>query len=469
MLTIRTNEGETAFPLWKSRDESKLWKEVGKLLLTIPIPNQIHVDLDGNTASLIVGKRGTYMKDGKIYPSMFVKVEYNDIWLPSSTYPEAYLTCINPESNNYKFYYLRPQPDGKINVSYGRIGSDRGEAFGTRDVQEPYDSYLYWIRYYEKLSKGYVDMSDVYLSKPIDKEPEEPDDEVSAELYQLLKQYAKHIVDDTLVNSKVTQGQIEKTRVLLNKLGEQSTVDNFNAVLGEILQISPRKARYINLMYANRPSEFSDIVDREENLYSAMSACVSNYDTFRSHRIRIFKATEKQTEDVKRHLVGDGLEGKVLNVYRVIDHSRKEKFDSYVKANHIHKIKQLWHGSRNENWLSIMLNGLQLNPNAQITGKMFGQGIYFAPRAKKSFGYTSCTGSFWAHGKSQVGFMGLFATAYGKPCMVRSAGKYTESFLKAQGKDCVHATPENTGLKNDEIIYYNENAMVLNYIVEFST
>ena len=68
----------------------------------------------------------------------------------------------------------------------------------------------------------------------------------------------------------------------------------------------------------------------------------------------------------------------------------------------IHKNKKLlWHGSRNENWMSIISNGLILNPNAVITGKMFGQGIYFAPKSRKSFGYTSYDGSYWARGNSK--------------------------------------------------------------------
>ena len=67
--------------------------------------------------------------------------------------------------------------------------------------------------------------------------------------------------------------------------------------------------------------------------------------------------------------------------------------------------KFLWHGSKNENWLNILGTGLKLNPNATITGKMFGKGIYFAPSATKSAGYTSMTGSYWANGRSNRAFM----------------------------------------------------------------
>ena len=52
---------------------------------------------------------------------------------------------------------------------------------------------------------------------------------------------------------------------------------------------------------------------------------------------------------------------------------------------------------------------------AIITGKMFGNGIYFAPSAAKSWGYTSARGTRWARGTSNTAFMALFATAYGNP------------------------------------------------------
>ena len=117
--------------------------------------------------------------------------------------------------------------------------------------------------------------------------------------------------------------------------------------------------------------------------------------------------------------------------------------------------------------MSIILNSLQLNPNAVITGKMFGQGIYFAPSSMKSFNYTSCRGTSWANGKDDTGFMGIYAVAYGNPHDVSMACRYSKTDLKSIGKDCVHAHA-GTQLKNDEIVFYDEDAVCLNYIVEFS-
>ena len=117
------------------------------------------------------------------------------------------------------------------------------------------------------------------------------------------------------------------------------------------------------------------------------------------------KATEKQKKEVIAHL-SDRLKGKVHQVYRVINQKHKKRFNDYTEKRDIHQVKQLWHGSRNENWFSILENGLQLNPNAIITGKMFGKGIYFAPSSNKSWNYTSYRGTSWASGNSDTAFMG---------------------------------------------------------------
>lgn len=63
--------------------------------------------------------------------------------------------------------------------------------------------------------------------------------------------------------------------------------------------------------------------------------------------------------------------------------------------------------------------------------------------------------------------MGLYATAYGKPYDVTTAGRYTQKFLNQNHCNCVHAHA-GSQLYNDEIVFYDENAMLLNYIVEFN-
>ena len=64
--------------------------------------------------------------------------------------------------------------------------------------------------------------------------------------------------------------------------------------------------------------------------------------------------------------------------------------------------------------------------------------------------------------------MGLYAVAYGTPYETSTwsgATDYKQEVKKA-GANCLHA-PAGSALMNDEIVFYNEAAVVLNYIVEF--
>ena len=162
-------------------------------------------------------------------------------------------------------------------------------------------------------------------------------------------------------------------------------------------------------------------------------------------------------------------------IYEVHPHEQEKKFDAFVKDRKIDNIKLLFHGTGNENMFSIVKTKLLLNPNATIHGKMFGNGIYTALSALKSEGYTSSNGSFWAHGTSNRWYLLIYKAAYGhaydpyKSGGLSYSGKSSEvdlRFYKA-GYNCLHAYGGTCGLRNDEIIFYNEDALCLQYILEF--
>ena len=69
---------------------------------------------------------------------------------------------MDPEKNAYKFYKLSSMGD-MVRASYGRMGQMKGQLFGERSYDYPLS--MFWIKYYEKLSKGYVDRSDVYMDE----------------------------------------------------------------------------------------------------------------------------------------------------------------------------------------------------------------------------------------------------------------------------------------------------------------
>lgn len=447
----------------------------------IAIPNQINVDSPNGGFLLKVGVRGSYIENGVEKPSMFVQMSGKNVFgLIHSAFPEKYLVCIHPESNNYKGYHLRPMANGTIDCIYGSIDvMAKGQG---RHVKEPYDASLFWVRYFEKLSKGYVDKSDVYLdtAKPQKKVSTNSKvvDNADTRLYAKLLKFTKQVVNRHLANLKITKKQVKESRKIWNTLGKYKTVKAFNKHLMELMLISPRKrdplSDNISRYLATDTSDFGRIIDFEESLINAMESNIGEddvcSDAFKNFGIDVFEATAEQKAEVMNMLGNSPLKNKVLHVWRIKPLKQEKLFAEYCKKNHVKTIKKFWHGSRSENWISIIQHSLMLNPNAQITGKMFGKGIYFAPSPSKSFGYTSCYGTYWANGRNSTGFMGIYATAYGNPFEPTTWGSICEhQVVNSNGKyNCLHAHAGSSGLRNDEVVFYNEHAVCLNYLVEFT-
>lgn len=468
--------------------ESSVWKVIGQELAKADCPSTVNVTLSlrgvNFGSAFKVAKRGTWTDDdGTVYPSRYITIECGNVNLASlqpSKYEPVYLTCIHPQSNNYKAYYLEQLPSGEITARYESI--DKFAKGQYKEVKQPYPSYMFWVRYYEKLSKGYVDQSEIYFDKGkvSTKGTTKAGSPATAseKLYKMLYDYAYHTVEQTLVSVHVTQKQVKEARKIWKKLGTLKTVRAFNKHLQQLMVISPRKRNPLqdNVadFLAKEKSDMAGIIDREDNLISAMETLAntgkpeSNVPSFKDFGIDVFEATQEQYDEVIRILGTSSLPQKVSRVWRVKPLAQEKRFAKYCKTHNIHAIKKLWHGSRNENWANIIKESLSLNPNAVITGKMFGKGIYFAPSPSKSFNYTSYRGTYWAKGTSDKGYMGIFATAYGTPNFVSCSGEYAQTCGANSPYDCVHAKPENTGLRADEIIFYDEDAVLLNYLVEFA-
>lgn len=460
ILELRTENSSKIIDVPET--ENDCFKAIGEFIFHLKGASTVHVSCSrGDAVYSITPRSGT----------MFVREQSNSINLPSiGNYPSVYLTCVNQEHNNYKFYQL-DQNGNDVVATYGRIGSQPGEMFGVRNYTYPRN--MFWIKYYEKIAKGYVDRSDIMVmnnttdvSNP---SPKASSNDPISKLYDYLLSCSKQIVQSVLTSGwqSVSTKQYKECKKILKKMYERKTVSGFNKQLLELIAFSPRKVHHVDDLLAKKVSDFASILTREEDLLSAMQIVAdSNEQTensFASMDIEVYIATDKQKEQVMNKL-SSTLQNKVKTVYRVINHKTQKRFDAYLKSNNIKKVKQFWHGSRNENWLSIMKNGLSLSPNAKITGKMFGNGIYFAPKSDKSWNYTSYKGSYWAKGSSDVAFMALYATAYGNPLDVTCAHHYTKQTL--QDHDCVHAHA-GSQLLNDEIIFYDEDAITINYVVEF--
>ena len=395
-----------------------------------------------------------------------------------------YLIKVEPGQNHNKYYKQICKGHSWV-AEYGRVGA------GCQTKTYPIS--MWEKKYREKLAKGYVDRTDL-VEDLIRKEApasgsgyKEIADRAIAEIVERLQRMAKQAVADnyTVTSNQVTMAMVSRAQEQLARMATMggASVQDFNSALIELFGIIPRKMGNVSAYIASKREDFGPILEREQDLLDVMKGQVyvppeqpeeAMADdvvgrTILEEKGLVFSPTDDNDIAVIRSALGSCADH-FVRAWRVTNLATQKRFDEYTKDGMTTKL--LWHGSRNENWWSIVGSGLVLRPtNAVITGKMFGYGIYFATKARKSLGYTSLSGSYWARGSSSTAFMGLYEVAYGKPFDVYSfTGRYSSLNYDGlqqmcPGANCLHAH-EGQMLRNDEIIVYQECQTTIKYLVE---
>lgn len=403
----------------------------------------------------------------------------------------VHLIMVTAENNN-KFYDMVPKGD-HIEIKYGRVDST------CTTITKPMSE---WDKIYKsKVKKGYVDKSDlvadlvekVVAKKDLEYKP--IPNKVIADIVQRLQDFAQKAIDANykVKANQVTQAMIDEAQAVLVSLTNCTTVKSFNDTLLKLFTVIPRKMGQVKSYLANDKDDFGRIIEKEQDLLDVMKGQVvvaqlseptnedeeyqNNCTILEALGIEIEETTDEDVKLIKKEL-GDCAD-RYYASWKVKNLKNDERFKKYCKEAGLKKkdIKLLWHGTRNENVWSILKTGLVLRPtNAVITGKMFGYGLYNAPRARKSLGYTSF--GYWTRGSANTGFMILHELAYGKPYDVYSFDSkyYDFNYEKLQkacpGANCLHAHAgmnNSNGwgtLQNDEIIVYKEEQMNAKYLVE---
>jgi poly [ADP-ribose] polymerase len=394
-----------------------------------------------------------------------------------------YLIMVTSDENHNKFYRMIPNGDN-FTVQYGRVGN-------SYVATDSYPIHMWDKKLNEKLKKGYADQTRLVATPAVEKKTKQYADisiKAIADIIHRLQSFAHQAIVDnyTITSSKVSQTMIDEAQDLINRLNlTDNNQKSFNNILVDLFRTIPRKMDKVVNYLAYEDRDYSTILQREQDLLDVMRGQVvqqeinvAEDDTsiegkrtlLEALGLQVFEIANEDKNIIKNKL-GE-LQPKFSNAWEVINTKTQKNFDEFIRQNNINNKQLYWHGSKNENWWSIINSGLVLRPNASITGKMFGEGIYFAPLAKKSFGYTSYNGTYWARGTSYQAFMSLFDVAYGKPYDVYNHGDfYNFNYEKLQqvkaGANCLHAHAGKM-LYNDEIVIYKENQITIKYLVELS-
>ena len=400
-------------------------------------------------------------------------------------YKPIHLVMVAAGANNNKYYRLIPHGD-TWTAEYGRVGcTPQTRTYPKRQFNSKYN---------EKIRKGYVDQTDlvqdlITVEKPKGAPEYRPiDNPAISEIVERLQNMARKVISEnyTVSSNKVTQAMVDEAQNILTGLLTITDVKQFNDELLKLFTTIPRKMGSVSSYIANKTEDFNKIIHREQDLLDVMKGQVVQKQVVEETDEENTPVNEKtiletlglefnecNADDIATIKVALGsCADKFRHAWKVKNIKTQTRFDDFVKDNHIKDVRLLFHGSRNENWWSIIQSGLVLRPtNAVITGKMFGIGTYYSPTARKSLGYTSLSGSYWAKGNSASGFMALMSVAYGKPYDVYSFNSdfynlnYDRLQKKCSGANCLHAHAGSM-LRNDEIVVYKEEQSTIKYLIE---
>lgn len=397
----------------------------------------------------------------------------------------TYLIMVTTANNN-KYYNLFPEGD-QFRVEYGRVDATKTT---TRYPMSKWDAQIK-----SKLKKGYQDVTD--LKKDLVEEvsstnPETPYKEIENAAIKAIVDKLQSLARDTIRKnytvkaSAVTQDMVNAAQKIIDELANNSTtVDEFNASLLKLFTVIPRKMGDVRDYLADKTDDFSKIITKEQDLLDVMRGQIyvkpeteptmtveKKQQTILEELGLVMEEATKDDVALIKTLMKESAD-KFKKAWRVTNLKTQERFDKFVKENDIKDARLLFHGSRSENFWSIIKTGLVLRPtNAVITGKMFGYGVYYAPKCAKSIGYTSLSGSYWAHGGNNTAYMALFDVAYGTPYDVYNFNSkyYNLDYNKLQqfkpGANCLHAHADKGMLRNDEIVVYKEDQMTIKYLIE---
>jgi poly [ADP-ribose] polymerase len=387
--------------------------------------------------------------------------------------------------NNNKFYYMTPMGD-EFEAEWGRIG--------VTSTKTRYPISKWKSQYNSKINKGYKDVTNLVKVTKSSSTHKSIADKQIAQLFDRLMNFAKKSVTDnyTISSEAVTQIQVHEAQDLLNSLTSMAVVGSTKQMLNdlflELYAVIPRRMNKVQNFLVQVDVKTQDdlqkvrtMIDNEQKTLDVMAGQVSIGATDATNTvpdstildslgITVESVTDTDVQLIKK-MMGFSDAQEFRAAYRVSHKESRDRFTNFMGTASNKKIELFWHGSRNENWISILQAGLKIRPaNAILTGAMFGNGIYYADKYRKSANYTSLNGSHWARGTQNSAFLALLDVHVGKQYEItkHSSECYNLNAEKLKKKGEYHSVFARSGydLINNEYIVYTPNQSTIKYLVE---
>lgn len=409
-------------------------------------------------------------------------------WLAAAG-EKIYLVMVDGQGNNNKWYQAGEMSDGTVRAAWGRVGSLNGSK-----VYQPWQKSLWDIKH-EKTRKGYQDHSNIHKVADGGAYIPEDDPGVHKMLHGLLTVSRQFVNEQYTVSpDTVTQAQIDHAQSLIDALAKMASGREslgrwiVNRQLEQLWTVVPRRMVRVGDHQFQVDPLVDDIrhkLDEEQKILDAMAAQVKaslagDADQKLSDRLGLIveRADDDRRCPNRLGFVFKDHQGsaraRVRKVFKVVSIAQEQRLRKKVGKQK--GIKLLYHGSRTENWLSVLNTGLILHPDAARTGSMLGHGLYFAEQPVKSLGYCGLSSLRRWHSDlaEGVGYLALFKVWLGNSLILKGRRYSPVSFdgrdLRRSGYDSVSAFAGwHTGfasLMNNEFVVYQEDQASIRYLLE---
>jgi len=455
-----------------------------------------------------------------------VKVGSNKETEFTTTVEFTLLHCNNFDGNNNKFYMIEIQQNSKdeyqLFSNYGRLGNTtvyevrkhhKGDTGAITDYNAIEDEYAAIIakkergktvkgvkEFYTKVdvlaptvgSSNISNSSDVSVSQQADINID-IDSSLPAEVNRIINQIKADNIHNILSKTslKLTDRGFETDVGVVTEPHIDRSVEALEAIRDAI--VADVRADIIlanNIYFSLIPKDFGSNLTYEDMVTSA-DVLAEQFDLMEDLRSALkmnLKPVDK-VEEKKFFIDLDLLAEDSSERNRLIDffETRKHRSHSHLNnwkvknvfsfgetpnrvANYEDKLAELgnehelFHGSRNGNILSILINGFMIPPSTagHCTGRMFGNGVYSASCSSKALNYST---GFW-NGKADDSNAFILITRFvmGKQQDCRNF-KYAGA---DSGYDSIHGLSSDNGgtLLNDEYIVYDTKQTIITHLIE---
>lgn len=360
------------------------------------------------------------------------------------------------DKNNNKFYDMTQTSSDNFNVSFGRVGATPQTA--------SYPMRQWNAKYQEKLKKGYTDVTDLYKDSTAKATTLTTDERLNEMLGHLIKVSQLSFSQSYAKGVKITQFQVAHAQEILNDITFCTDLAEAQRLYLKLFTTIPRAMSDVRYYLPNTLERAKELVGLEQKTLD--NALVqSSYETTTEEnlldKLGINMTVGEMNKEIEEILQGETRKvKKVTNLHKPIT---EEAFNQHVAESANRKTILAWHGTAEQNVLSICSLSLRVRPTNVANGSMLGLAAYVSQEFRKSYNYTSGVRRF----------MFIYQVHVGNELIANSREKirqYTLEELERLGYDSVYAPAGvNTGrthLNYSERTVYRSEQLTPKYLLE---